>query len=275
MLTFAVPLRVQRWTLKNLALILSATSVFAAGYKGIKVGQPISALPSSELNCSVVFCEGTYNGDFWRIGTLGGKVLNFDVIYVGASLDESSRVSKSITLSRAIRIHSLQPDLVAPNFGLAKDKQNRTYGIVDRANAIVYKVIGMATDPASAVTEVSYLSSDAPVLQARTIPETATLVRAAHAEEARDETPLASAHDSPKVPPTAATPANSGPFGFEHGMTREQVVTLVGRDAVKHFKGDLDDIVTLVTAPKPHPDFEEYMLMISPERGLVKILVSG
>jgi hypothetical protein len=200
---------------------LFATNVLAAGYKGIKIGQPISALPS-EVSCSVVFCEGTYKGDFWRVSTLDGKVLDFDVIYVGASLDNSSRVSKNMTLSKAIRIHSLQPGLAAPDFGLAKDNQKRTYGVVDKANAILYKVVGAATDPTSAVAEVSYLSRDAPVLRARTIPEAAALVRAAQAEEVHDETILASAPDSPKVGmgqspttmPKPFTPPPSDPWSW-------------------------------------------------------------
>jgi len=139
-----------RRRLQNLALVLIATNVFAAGYKGIKVGQPTST-PPSELKCAVVFCEGTYKGDFWRIDALDGRVMLFDVIYVGTSLDKSSSVSKDMTLSRAIRIHSLQPDLAAPSFGLAKGDHDRTYGIVDRVNFIVYTVIGTATDPTSTV----------------------------------------------------------------------------------------------------------------------------
>jgi hypothetical protein len=67
----------------------------------------------------------------------------------------------------------------------------------------------------------------------------------------------------------------SGPFGFNYGMTAPEVLKLVGKDAVKHYKNEADDTLTLSTAPKPHPGFEEYMLMISPERGLVKIYVLG
>jgi hypothetical protein len=85
---------------------------------------------------------------------------------------------------------------------------------------------------------------------------------------------LVGAADSARVPPTT-TPTNSGPFGLEFGMTREQIVKLVGQDAVKHLKDEPDDVLKLSTAPTPHPDFAEYSLIISPERGLVCITASG
>ena len=64
----------------------------------------------------------------------------------------------------------------------------------------------------------------------------------------------------------------AGPFGFEYGMTKEQIVKLVGQRAVEKEDGDR---LSLSTAPKPHPDFEAYNLMISPEQGLVKIGAVG
>jgi len=64
----------------------------------------------------------------------------------------------------------------------------------------------------------------------------------------------------------------AGPFGFERGMTKEQIIALVGNYAVKQTN---DDALLLTRAPKPHPDFDQYMVTISPERGLLKISAIG
>jgi hypothetical protein len=60
-----------------------------------------------------------------------------------------------------------------------------------------------------------------------------------------------------------------GPFGFEPGMTKARVLELVGKEAVR--KDDEDSLV-LTTAPQPHTVFETYVLLFSPQKGLVKIL---
>jgi hypothetical protein len=64
----------------------------------------------------------------------------------------------------------------------------------------------------------------------------------------------------------------SGPFGFEPGMTRDQVIQLVGKQAIKESKGD---VLVLTTAPKPHSAFESYLVVISPEKGVVKVVAIG
>lgn len=69
-----------------------------------------------------------------------------------------------------------------------------------------------------------------------------------------------------------ALPGFAGPFGFERGMTKAQVISLVGKSAVKE---DSDGVLELTSAPKPHPDIDDYFLMISPAKGLVKILAVG
>jgi hypothetical protein len=66
----------------------------------------------------------------------------------------------------------------------------------------------------------------------------------------------------------------AGPFGFECGMTKEQVIKLVGRDNVKASKDDADTLI-LATAPKAHPEFDTYFLTISPKNGLVRIYAAG
>ncbi|SRR5579871_434251 len=63
-------------------------------------------------------------------------------------------------------------------------------------------------------------------------------------------------------------PAKHGPFGFERGMTVEQIVKLVGQDSIKKRE---DDRVILTTAPSPHPDFELYIVTVSPDAGLLKL----
>jgi hypothetical protein len=76
----------------------------------------------------------------------------------------------------------------------------------------------------------------------------------------------------------------AGPFGFECGMTKEQVVKLVGQGAVKHINWELaqesgisnqNDMLMLSTAPKPHKDFGEYLLLFAPKLGLVKLVAIG
>ena len=62
--------------------------------------------------------------------------------------------------------------------------------------------------------------------------------------------------------------AGDGPFGFERGMTRAQVVQF---KVVK----ENGDVVRVQGAPKPHPYFEDYSLVISPRDGLLKIIAWG
>ena len=66
----------------------------------------------------------------------------------------------------------------------------------------------------------------------------------------------------------------TGPFGFERGMTRAQIIQLVGEDAVD-IKHSHDNTLRLKTAPKPNPAFESYLLFISPTQGLLKLVASG
>jgi hypothetical protein len=72
-----------------------------------------------------------------------------------------------------------------------------------------------------------------------------------------------SAAASPSVTSTA-----EGPFGFDYGMTKQQVIDKLGRNALSKDSGIN---VLFNTAPKPHPDFEVYILAFSPEKGLLKV----
>lgn len=66
--------------------------------------------------------------------------------------------------------------------------------------------------------------------------------------------------------------STQGPFGLARGMTPDAVIAKVGRASVKAFKGDL---LQLSTAPAPHPSFDEYSLVFSPNNGLLKIIASS
>jgi hypothetical protein len=68
------------------------------------------------------------------------------------------------------------------------------------------------------------------------------------------------------------TNASAGPFGLERGMTKEQIIKIIGQKAVKEIKGD--KLVT-TTVPTPHDAFESYSLIISPKLGLLKIIAVG
>jgi hypothetical protein len=67
-----------------------------------------------------------------------------------------------------------------------------------------------------------------------------------------------------------------GPFGFEKGMTREEVIKLVGQSAIAP-RGQTQNPYNLIlnTAPKPHSAFEKYILTFSPKEGLLKIQAIG
>jgi hypothetical protein len=73
----------------------------------------------------------------------------------------------------------------------------------------------------------------------------------------------------PNVKPAAL---GQGPFGFEKGMTVQQVISLVGAGAIKSRKADH---LVVTTAPKPHSAFEEYSLAFSPKEGLLKVVAIG
>lgn len=67
-------------------------------------------------------------------------------------------------------------------------------------------------------------------------------------------------------PAPSSAPAN--PFGFEFGMTKQQAIAKLGKDAVAKDSGVN---VVFKNAPNPHPDFEIYIAAFSPEKGLLKI----
>ncbi|MGE5570922.1 MAG: hypothetical protein ACM3S5_17955 [Rhodospirillales bacterium] len=70
-----------------------------------------------------------------------------------------------------------------------------------------------------------------------------------------------------------ATSTSQGPFGFRPGMTRDEVIRLVGTGVVEKTE-DPDDLL-LKTAPRPHSSFENYLLTFSRDRGLVWLKAIG
>jgi hypothetical protein len=79
---------------------------------------------------------------------------------------------------------------------------------------------------------------------------------------------------SPELPSDKPQVPVGGPFGFKRGMTRAQVIALVGRDSVDTKESEAD-ILVVSSAPKAHPAFDKYILFISPTEGLLKIRASG
>jgi hypothetical protein len=64
----------------------------------------------------------------------------------------------------------------------------------------------------------------------------------------------------------------AGPFGFNYGMTKDQIIAIVGKDAVIKDQGF---VLRVLKAPEADNKFEAYTLLISPEKGLVKIIAAG
>jgi hypothetical protein len=75
-------------------------------------------------------------------------------------------------------------------------------------------------------------------------------------------------------PSPTQQPRSDGPFGFRRGMTRAQVLAAVGQSSVDTTLGGEDTLVVTV-APRPHPSFTKYVMIISPTDGLLKMLAFG
>jgi hypothetical protein len=73
---------------------------------------------------------------------------------------------------------------------------------------------------------------------------------------------------APPIARPAPSSAPANPFGFEFGMTKQQAIAKLGKDAVAKDSGVN---VVFKNAPNPHPDFEIYIAAFSPEKGLLKI----
>jgi hypothetical protein len=63
----------------------------------------------------------------------------------------------------------------------------------------------------------------------------------------------------------------TGPFGFECGMTKDQIAGTIGKRAIRQYNRKTPNLFLATKAPSPHPAFPVYLLLITPEKGLVKI----
>jgi hypothetical protein len=99
------------------------------------------------------------------------------------------------------------------------------------------------------------------------MPSAAPVVAPAAAEPAASSVEAAAEKKSAAGSPIVTASAE-GPFGFDYGMTKQQVIDKLGRNALSKDSGIN---VLFNTAPKPHPDFEAYILAFSPEKGLLKV----
>jgi hypothetical protein len=68
---------------------------------------------------------------------------------------------------------------------------------------------------------------------------------------------------------TQAAASIPEPFGFKVGMTKAQVIQLVGPQSI--LKDD-EDVLELSTAPIPHEDFNLYSISVSPTTGIVLVM---
>jgi hypothetical protein len=74
------------------------------------------------------------------------------------------------------------------------------------------------------------------------------------------------------------TPGFAGPFGFERGMTKDQIIALVGQNAVEKESKDFGGMqinLWVTTAPAPQKEFRKYLLTLSSTAGLLKIVAVG
>jgi hypothetical protein len=248
-------------------ILLSAALVCASGYKTIRVGEDVSDLPKS-FRTDTVFSEGQLDGSWFRISILNGKVLSFDIIYIGKSFDGTA-ISESLSLAEAVRIHSFQAGLQSPSFGYPVNLKGDPYGLVDTNNLIIYD--DGSADLRAPVKKVSYLDSSAPVVSmARNRPVEASvmepILQSIHSND--------SSRSADGLGPTTQQGASrSGmlpaePFGFKRGMTKAEIIAAVGSKSVDKDEGDA---LFLATAPNPHPDFAAYVIFVSPSTGIAKV----
>lgn len=59
-------------------------------------------------------------------------------------------------------------------------------------------------------------------------------------------------------------------FGFSAGMSKDQILTTLGQNAVK--RRISEDTLLLNSAPQPHPAFAVYEVTFSPAGGLVRVI---
>jgi len=137
------------------------------GFGEIEVGAPLSTLP---FPCAgPVSCEAVYESVRVRLWHASGRIQRIDVLYSGKSAETGERIQSSpITLSQAVRSHSIRYGNLTPRLGFGG-----SYGgeriLVDYANGIAY--FADSAFVTSRVEEVRYLPMDDPlIISARASP---------------------------------------------------------------------------------------------------------
>ena len=69
---------------------------------------------------------------------------------------------------------------------------------------------------------------------------------------------------------TTAVADEDGPFGLRMGLSRDQLVALIGRHTEP-----VHGMLQTVTVPKKQPDIESYAVVVSPTHGVCKIMAAG
>lgn len=218
------------------------------GYRIIRVGGLTSNLP---FPCTGgTFCEGEYDAQWVRVGFLDGIVDNVAITYFGEKLDHEPVRSNPITLSQAIKLHSLQSGFSAPIFIRAEDRVGNVYGIADVANDIVYTTRGInATDT---VSKVVYVSADAPVLdvtdRSKLINDSGSLLQAARAARPYVSLPVEANEEKDAVP--------SSPRALSHDEAAEGMAersdTVIGSGRM--VLSLIDQVSYWYEIDKDHPD---------------------
>lgn len=70
----------------------------------------------------------------------------------------------------------------------------------------------------------------------------------------------------------AGAQTTTGPFGFERGMTKAEIIKLVGPGEMA---ANNPNALIVSTAPKANAHFEKYIVFISPTQGLLKVKAVG
>ena len=123
-------------------------------FKGIHIGEAVSALPFPCTPSKTQRCQGPYESARVDVLIMRGKVGPFEVIYFA---DGKLVSDPAPSLGQAVKIHSLQPGFPQPKFTYARDAEGKTIGVLDVTNRITYEVWNPdSLGPESFVVKASY-----------------------------------------------------------------------------------------------------------------------
>jgi hypothetical protein len=72
--------------------------------------------------------------------------------------------------------------------------------------------------------------------------------------------------------PQGPAPDGAATFGFYAGETRAQIVAAIGKESILKQDGD---ILEVNKAPRPDANFDNFLLIVGPKQGLVKMIATG